>query len=43
MAARRGQQYLVHWQGYGPEYDLWLSRSELLETEALASWKAEGG
>jgi hypothetical protein len=36
-----GWQYLVWWQGYGPEHDLWLPRSELLEMEALASWEAK--
>lgn len=35
----RGKQYLVRWLGYGPESDLWLPWSELLETEALASWE----
>jgi hypothetical protein len=40
----RGRQYLVRWKGYGPEADLWLPRSELLETEALALWeKRDGG
>ena len=38
---RRGHQFLVRWSGYGPEHDLWLPRSELLETEALASYEAE--
>lgn len=36
-----GHQFLVHWSGYGPEHDLWLPRSELLETEALALYEAE--
>jgi hypothetical protein len=31
----RGKQYLVQWVGYGPEHNMWLPRSELLETEAL--------
>jgi len=34
-----GRQYLIHWLGYGPESDLWLPRSELLETEALKLWE----
>lgn len=33
-----GHQYLVHWLGYGPEGDLWLPCSELLEMEALELW-----
>lgn len=34
----RGKQYLVQWKGYGAESDLWLPRTELLETEALETW-----
>ena len=34
-----GRQYLIYWLGYGPEGDLWLPRSELLETEALELWE----
>jgi hypothetical protein len=37
----RGHQFLVCWSGYGPEHDLWLPRSELLETEALALYEME--
>lgn len=35
----RGKQYLVHWKGYGPDLDLWLPQSEILETEALDVWE----
>jgi len=38
---RRGHQYLIHWMGYGPEHDLWLLRSELIDTEALVKWEAD--
>jgi hypothetical protein len=37
----RGHQYLVQWMGYRPEHDLWLPKSELIDTEALAKWEAE--
>jgi Chromo (CHRromatin Organisation MOdifier) domain len=36
----RGKQYLVRWVGYGPDADLWIPCSELLETEALDKWIA---
>lgn len=36
----RGKQYLVCWKGYGADSDLWLPRSELLETEALEQWES---
>jgi hypothetical protein len=36
-----GHQFLVHWTGYGPEHDLWLPRSELLETEVLAIYGSD--
>lgn len=39
----RGKQYLVRWQGYGPGADLWLLRSEMLQTEALDAWEARTG
>ena len=32
---RWGHQFLVWWEGYSLEHDLWLLRSELLDTEAL--------
>ena len=35
----RGKQYLVQWLGYGPEHNIWLPRSELLETEALKNFE----
>lgn len=35
----RGKQYLVQWFGYGPEHDLWLPCSELLDMEALAKYE----
>ncbi len=34
-------QYLVHWQGEGPEGDLWLPTSELEDCEALDTWQAK--
>ena len=36
-----GHQFLVHWSRYGPQHDLWLPRSELLETEVLALYEAQ--
>jgi hypothetical protein len=35
---RKGTQYLVRWQGEGPEGDIWLAASELDECEALDNW-----
>ena len=37
----RGRQYLVRWQGEGPEGDVWLPRRELEDCEALDNWLAE--
>ena len=37
-----GWQFLVHWQGYGPEHDLWLLSKALEECKALDRWYAEG-
>lgn len=37
----RGRQYLVRWQGEGPEGDVWLPRHELDNCEALDTWLAE--
>ena len=34
-----GKQYLVQWVGYGPEHNLWLPCSELLDTMALEAFK----
>jgi hypothetical protein len=39
----RGMQYLVRWLGYGEESDLWLPRSELMDSEALDVWENRGG
>jgi hypothetical protein len=35
-------EYLVRWDGYDESNDTWQARSELLDTEALAKWKARG-
>jgi hypothetical protein len=35
----RGHQYLVRWLAYGPEHDLWLPQSELIDTEALLNYE----
>lgn len=37
----KGRQYLVRWQGEGPEGDVWLPRRELEDCEALDNWLAE--
>jgi hypothetical protein len=34
----RGYQYLVRWQGWGPEEDRWLSGRKLADTAALDAW-----
>jgi hypothetical protein len=34
-------QYKVHWQGEGPEGNIWLPASELEDCEALDTWKAQ--
>lgn len=36
----RGKQYLVRWTGEGPEGDLWLPRSELVNAECLDKWES---
>jgi hypothetical protein len=36
----KGWQYLVHWSGYGPEHNRWLSRTALNDCEALDRWLA---
>jgi hypothetical protein len=37
----RGHKYLVHFFGYGPENDRWISGRELDNNEALENyWKA---
>lgn len=38
----RGFQYLVCWQGWGPEDDRWLPARELADSEALDVWLANG-
>jgi len=35
----RGQKYRVQWAGWGESDDIWLRRSELIETEALDKWE----
>jgi Chromo (CHRromatin Organisation MOdifier) domain len=39
----REWQFLVRWQGYGPQHDLWIAASELDECEALDRWYEHGG
>ena len=39
----RGVQYLVHYDGYGKEYDEWWPASEMQDTNALDFWEAENG
>jgi hypothetical protein len=36
-------QFLVRWLGYGPEHDLWITLSELINCEALNQWYQLGG
>lgn len=36
-----GRQYLVSFAGYGPDYNRWLPRTELLENEALDWWEQQ--
>ena len=37
---RGGTEFLVHWVGQGPEYDLWIPQKELEDCEALDVWLA---
>ena len=36
-----GHCYLVHWVGYRPEDDEWMTGSQLKDTEALNVWLAK--
>jgi hypothetical protein len=38
-----GWQYLVHYTGYGPEHDRWMSGTELKNNAALDVWLAGNG
>lgn len=38
-----GWRYLVHWVGYGPNHDWWMSGAELKDCKALDHWFAGGG
>jgi hypothetical protein len=35
----RGKQYLVRWEGYGPEFDRWVPGKEMEDTTALDVWQ----
>lgn len=37
---RRGQEFLVHYKGYGHEEDRWMTRRDVEELEALDRWLA---
>lgn len=39
----RDYQYLVRWDGEGPENNLWLPRSELKDCEVFNKWLASKG
>jgi hypothetical protein len=38
-----GWQFLVCWLEYGPEHDLWITLSELINCEVLDQWYQLGG
>ena len=42
-AQGRGHQYLIRWLRYGPEHDLWLPQSELINTETLLKFENTWG
>ncbi|KNZ79586.1 hypothetical protein J132_09175, partial [Termitomyces sp. J132] len=39
----QGWQYLVHYAGWGPEEDHWLSSTELVDNKVLDDWLAVNG
>jgi hypothetical protein len=44
-SCRRGRswKFLVHWQGYGQEHNLWIPAFELDECGVLDCWYLDGG
>jgi len=40
---RKRREYLVRWEGYDPEHDIWLPESEVSLLDAFtAYWKSVG-